>query len=42
MAFVPLTYGVGCAEEGSMEGLDCAAIAREPQDVYRFVREQFK
>ena len=42
VAFVPLTYGFGFAEEGNMEGLDCAAIAREPQDVYRFVREQFK
>lgn len=42
VAFVPLTYGFGFAEEGSMEGLGYAAIAREPQDVYRFVREQFK
>ena len=40
--FVPLTYGFGFAEEGSMEGLDCAAVAREPEDVYRFIRAQFE
>ena len=42
VAFVPLTYGFGFAEEGSMEGLDCAAVAREPEDVYRFIRAQFE
>jgi len=42
VAFVPLTYGFGFAEEGSMEGLDCAAVAREPEDVYRFIRTQFE
>ena len=42
VAFVPLTYGFGFAEEGSMAGLDCAAVAREPEDVYRFIRAQFE
>ena len=42
VAFVPLTYGFGFAEEGSMAGLDCAAVARKPEDVYRFIRAQFE
>lgn len=42
VAFVPLTYGFGFAEKGSMQGLDCAAVAREPEDVYRFIKAQWE
>lgn len=41
VAFVPLTYGFGFAEEGSMDGLECVTVAREPADVFRFIRAQF-
>ena len=39
--FVPLTYGFGFAEPGSMDGLVCTAVAEKPEDVFRFVQAQF-
>ncbi len=39
--FVPLTYGFGFAEPGSMDGLACTAVAEKPEDVFRFVQAQF-
>lgn len=41
VAFVPLTYGFGFSEPGSMEGLNEVFVAHEPRDVYDFVRAQF-
>ncbi len=39
--FLPLTYGFGFSEPGSLEGLPRVGVAREPSDVFRFVKEQF-
>lgn len=41
VSFVPLTYGFGFSEPGSMEGLSEVAVAREPIDVLHFVQAQF-
>lgn len=42
VAFVPLTYGFGFSEPGSMEGLSPIAVAREPVDILHFVEEQMQ
>lgn len=40
--FVPLTYGFGFAEPGSLEGLPAVYTARQPEDLVRFVKESLE
>ena len=39
VAFVPLTYGFGFSEPGSLEGLPTVFTAEKPEDLVRFVKE---
>lgn len=41
VSFVPLTYGFGFSDPGSLEGLPSVAVANQPEDVLTFVKEQF-
>ena len=41
VSFVPITYGFGFSEPGSMDGLEPVFAAKEPRDVYDFVCAQF-
>lgn len=42
ISFVPLTYGFGFSEPGSLEGLPSVAIAHEPIDLLHFVERQWQ
>ena len=40
--FVPLTYGFGFTEPGSLDGLPTVFTAKQPKDLVRFVKESLE